>query len=243
VRPSIEEYAVVLARAAATRSEDPHKRVGAAAMDARGAVLALGYNGPPSGVTLTPGQWADRRTVLTATIHAEANALRYVRPGECALLASSYGPCSECVKAAAAQGVRRIVYGHPAAPHWAEAAEAGAAALGVSLAYVDPPAPADPDAYQGWTMRTRPDAPDDLVKLGFALGLNGEAGEVAEIVKKELLHGRARDRAHMAEELGDTLWYLARLADEYGISLSEVIAANVAKLEARYPDGFVREDA
>jgi dCMP deaminase len=108
-RLSLDEYALILAHAAAQRSEDPKRRVGAAVLDERGHVLALGYNGPPPGVDLTPEQWSNAKALLV--IHAEINALRHVGPGQAAMLATTYAPCVECLKVAAAQGVRRIVYG------------------------------------------------------------------------------------------------------------------------------------
>lgn len=69
------------------------------------------------------------------------------------------------------------------------------------------------------------------------LGLTGEAGEIANKVKKII-----RDQAGViepskmiavAEELGDVLWYVARLATELGADLGEIAALNAAKLESR----------
>lgn len=72
----------------------------------------------------------------------------------------------------------------------------------------------------------------------FALGLAGEAGEVVDLVKKHVFHEHILDRVHLAEELGDVLWYVAALASTLGIPLEDIAAANVAKLLARYPEGF-----
>lgn len=93
--------------------------------------------------------------------------------------------------------------------------------------------------YQQQAQRTAQRAdplPSDKRLMGFALGLTGEAGEVADLVKKETTHGHARDTTKIKAELGDVLWYLAALAHEYGLTLEDVAAANIAKLKARYPD-------
>ena len=69
-----------------------------------------------------------------------------------------------------------------------------------------------------------------------ALGLNGEAGEVAEKIKKLWRdNGELNDKTRLAitKELGDVLWYLAAVADEVGVSLSVVAALNLEKLESR----------
>jgi NTP pyrophosphatase (non-canonical NTP hydrolase) len=71
-----------------------------------------------------------------------------------------------------------------------------------------------------------------------ALGLSGEAGECADHVKKHLFQGHELDRAHLAEEIGDVLWYCAELASGIGRSLDEIAEMNIAKLRKRYPDGF-----
>lgn len=71
-----------------------------------------------------------------------------------------------------------------------------------------------------------------------ALGLAGEAGEAADMLKKHLFHDHPLDRAKLVGELGDVLWYLATLATTLGVTLDEVASGNVAKLRARYPAGF-----
>lgn len=79
---------------------------------------------------------------------------------------------------------------------------------------------------------------DEKVIAIDALGLAGEAGEVADLIKKYIGHGHPVDREKVAKELGDVLWYCAALATDYGLTLEDIATANVRKLEARYPQGF-----
>lgn len=72
----------------------------------------------------------------------------------------------------------------------------------------------------------------------FTLGVAGEAGEVAELVKKHLGHNHPLDHDAMVKELGDVLWYLTALCTSLDISLSHVAAMNLAKVRERYPNGF-----
>ena len=72
----------------------------------------------------------------------------------------------------------------------------------------------------------------------FGMGLSGEAGEVANYLKKVVFHGHELDKGKLAEELGDCLWYLATIATTAGISLGDVAKMNATKLMARYPEGF-----
>ena len=74
--------------------------------------------------------------------------------------------------------------------------------------------------------------------LNGVLGLNGESGECADIVKKHLFQGHELDEKHLAEELGDVLWYIAVTAFSIGYDLDEIAQINVSKLLKRYPDGF-----
>ena len=70
------------------------------------------------------------------------------------------------------------------------------------------------------------------------LGLNGEAGECADILKKYLYQGHSLDERHLIKELGDVAWYLAIAAYSLNMSLEGVFRENVNKLRKRYPNGF-----
>lgn len=87
------------------------------------------------------------------------------------------------------------------------------------------------------TAQTEEVAPIELV-MNAALGLCGESGEVADIVKKFRFQGHDLDFEHIAKELGDVAWYLAVGAYAIGYDLEKILQMNVDKLEARYPDGF-----
>jgi NTP pyrophosphatase (non-canonical NTP hydrolase) len=76
-----------------------------------------------------------------------------------------------------------------------------------------------------------------------ALGLAGEAGEVAEHAKKVIRDddGVVSDerRGAMRKELGDVLWYVAQLASELGLELEDIAAANLEKLLSRQRRGVL----
>jgi NTP pyrophosphatase (non-canonical NTP hydrolase) len=80
----------------------------------------------------------------------------------------------------------------------------------------------------------------------LALGLVGEAGEVTEKLKKIVRnkHGRWSypDNEELAKELGDVLWYLAVLADAFGIPLSQIAEMNQKKLEDRVKRKVVKSE-
>lgn len=73
------------------------------------------------------------------------------------------------------------------------------------------------------------------------LGLSGESGECADIVKKHLFQGHELDAEKLANELGDVAWYLALASYAIGYNLEKVLQMNVDKLRKRYPDGFSAE--
>ena len=76
--------------------------------------------------------------------------------------------------------------------------------------------------------------------MNHILGLVGEAGEVAELIKKDQYHDKPYERQKMRDELGDVLWYLTALAEDHGFTLAEIAERNAEKLSLRYPNGFVR---
>jgi NTP pyrophosphatase (non-canonical NTP hydrolase) len=103
----------------------------------------------------------------------------------------------------------------------------------------------DIDAYGEFTERMwfsghdplNPTIERDLPIMG--LGLAGEAGEVLEHIKKHLRDGHI-DVTELKKELGDAAFYLCRICKFYGLQPSEVLAANVAKLESRRQRGTMR---
>lgn len=70
----------------------------------------------------------------------------------------------------------------------------------------------------------------------YGLGLAGEAGEATDKIKK-WYRDNNRDTQGLVAELGDTLWYLTRLASKLGVSLESVAQGNVDKLTARHNTG------
>ena len=93
--------------------------------------------------------------------------------------------------------------------------------------------------YQTLAMTTLNPALDKKDALiNGVMGLCGESGEAIDIVKKWLAQGHELDRDKLAKELGDICWYLAETATALDMDLEEIMAANIAKLKKRYPDGF-----
>ena len=77
-----------------------------------------------------------------------------------------------------------------------------------------------------------------------ALGLCGEAGEVAEKIKKVIRNKRGKiddkDVQEIKKELGDTLWYLSEVASSLGLELEDVAISNLEKLADRHQRGVIK---
>jgi NTP pyrophosphatase (non-canonical NTP hydrolase) len=68
------------------------------------------------------------------------------------------------------------------------------------------------------------------------LALNGEAGELANKLKKVIGHSAPFDRDDLIDELGDVLWYLVATGLELGVDLYGLFEVNMSKLIERHPD-------
>ena len=79
------------------------------------------------------------------------------------------------------------------------------------------------------------------VLINAVMGLCGESGEAIDIVKKHLHQGHELDKEKLVKELGDIAWYLAEAAYALDTDLDTVFKQNIAKLQARYPEGFDTE--
>lgn len=98
------------------------------------------------------------------------------------------------------------------------------------------------DSYQDNARLTANDGGTRKERLAnWALGLAGEAGEVADIIKKHVYHGHNLELEELKDELGDVLWYLANMSYDVDLWLSEIAEGNVEKLRGRYPKGFSKE--
>ena len=98
------------------------------------------------------------------------------------------------------------------------------------------------DEYQELAARTLGrDRTHEQQLANAALGLTGEAGEVAEVIKKHLFHGTPLDQDALAKELGDCLWYIGAFATVLGLSMNDIAQRNIEKLRKRYPEGFDTE--
>lgn len=109
-RLSIPEYAMALAHVASMRSEDPYRKVGAAALDADNRVIGTAYNGLAPGFNAPPGFWDDREARQKFMLHAEVNLCSLFRRGEAKLVATTTMPCTSCMQTLCANGVREIYY-------------------------------------------------------------------------------------------------------------------------------------
>lgn len=97
--------------------------------------------------------------------------------------------------------------------------------------------------YQKLAERTINESLSNDEKINHSLfGLPSEVGEVTGIFQKHL-QGHPIDAGHLKKEIGDCMWMLAELCTVTGIEMEEVCEINIAKLKARYPDGFNTEQS
>ena len=107
----------------------------------------------------------------------------------------------------------------------------------------------DANEYQRLSARTLIDKPGfeipdmEIMAVWDVIGLTGEAGEVADEIKKGVFHQHGIDVEKIKKEVGDVLWYAAALCTTLGLDMSEIMQQNVDKLLLRYPNGYNSEDS
>lgn len=132
-RLPFEQYVMTLAHAAALRSEDPYRKVGAVALDSDNRVIGTAYNGLFPGFTAPPGFWEDREERQKFMLHAEINLCSLFKRGDAAIVACTTMPCTACMQALCAHGVTKIIY---STPYIQSQAPAIATMYGVNLVQV-----------------------------------------------------------------------------------------------------------
>lgn len=100
------------------------------------------------------------------------------------------------------------------------------------------------DEYQERALTTAKFSDDEFKDImHWALGVTGEAGEIAEKFKKIIRDKQGAiskgDKAELGKEIGDVLWYLAVLAHQLGLSLDDIAKENLAKLKSRKDRGVI----
>ena len=100
----------------------------------------------------------------------------------------------------------------------------------------------DLDMYQQ-VAKTTAIYPREQAIIYTTLGLTGEAGEVANKVKKIIRDDGYKNNESMVQEIsaeiGDCLWYISVLADDIGCKLSDIANANLIKLANRKEKGTI----
>ena len=109
-RLSIPQYAMALAHVASLRSEDPYRKVGAAALDYDNRVIGTAYNGLAPGYNPPQGFWDDREARQKFMLHAEVNLCSLFRRGEAKIVATTTMPCTACMQTLCAYGIQEIYY-------------------------------------------------------------------------------------------------------------------------------------
>lgn len=111
----------------------------------------------------------------------------------------------------------------------------------MSIQYQEDASKTDAKNYQPVVDRM---ADQDTARLiHYAFGLGTEAGELQDAVKKFVAYGKPLDKTNIKEEVGDLLWYIARICTLNGWTIQEVMDLNINKLKSRYPEKFTEENA
>lgn len=79
--------------------------------------------------------------------------------------------------------------------------------------------------------------------LHAAMGMQTEAAEFTDMLKKHIFYGKTLDKVNLKEEIFDMTWYMAIALDVLGYTFEEGFKTNIDKLKARYPEKFTEDSA
>jgi NTP pyrophosphatase (non-canonical NTP hydrolase) len=91
--------------------------------------------------------------------------------------------------------------------------------------------------------RTNAELAPGLDNLHMVLGVVTEAGELADIFKKNLAYNKLIDWVNVQEEIGDCMWYLAVMCKINGFNFEKILDITIDKLKIRYPDKYTDYNA
>lgn len=83
----------------------------------------------------------------------------------------------------------------------------------------------------------------DIRLLHAGIGMLTEACEFLDALRNHFFHDRKLDLTNLAEECGDTEWYLAEAMNALGVTMQETLQKNIDKLRVRFPGKFTEENA
>ena len=96
----------------------------------------------------------------------------------------------------------------------------------------------DFNEYQNKSRKTWITDKYDFIRM--ILGICGESGEIAEKIKKYYRDGNPNIREDLTKELGDLLYYIARVADYFALNLENIAKENIEKLQSRKNRGKIK---
>lgn len=94
------------------------------------------------------------------------------------------------------------------------------------------------ETYDQLVKRLTKDLGYDMNMIHSALGATSEAGEFADQIKAHIVYGRDLDTLNLIEEAGDAIFFLIMGMQQHGFTLQDVLRVNMAKLNARYSEGY-----
>ena len=79
--------------------------------------------------------------------------------------------------------------------------------------------------------------------INMIMGMNGEVGELTDLIKKNMFQGHDLYDSQVVDELGDIMFYIVNLCNILDIEMEHVLDYNISKLQKRYPNGFTKGDS